>query len=212
MITLLLIRHGQTDANAQGVLQGQSPTSLNALGREQAARLAERLAVFAPPVTRVVTSDLPRAAETADAIARPLGVTPEVDAAWRERGFGALEGQAIGELEIWRAASGAIDPPGAESLAVLDDRIDAAIRTLVARASADASIVVVSHGGVIRSVLRMLAGGRLPLAPGQPVPAVVPIANASILYLTVGTDASRWSVVRVNDVDHLDLVTTSDLG
>src|SRR5688572_10288817 len=85
---VLLLRHGQTDANAGGVLQGWRPTPLNAAGHAQAWRLAQRLATFTPPVRRLVSSDLVRARQMAEAIAATLGLDPTFDSAWRERGLG----------------------------------------------------------------------------------------------------------------------------
>src|SRR3954463_4142309 len=85
---VLLLRHGQTDSNAGGVLQGWLPTPLNAAGRAQSGRLAARLATFEPRVRRLVSSDLVRARQTAGPIAAALGVEPVFDPRWRERGLG----------------------------------------------------------------------------------------------------------------------------
>src|SRR5687768_7173665 len=82
---LFLLRHGQTDSNAAGVVQGHLPVPLNDLGRRQAALLAARLTVASPRIGRVISSDLPRAAQTAQPIAAALGLSIEFDAAWRER-------------------------------------------------------------------------------------------------------------------------------
>ena len=76
-----------------------------------------------PPIEVLVTSDLQRAMQTAHPIARALGLDLVVDEAWRERGFGDLEGQTLGTLEIWRTASGTIDPPGGESSTVFRQRV-----------------------------------------------------------------------------------------
>jgi probable phosphoglycerate mutase len=204
---ILLLRHGQTDANAGGVLQGHRPTSLNALGRQQADRLALRLTTFAPRVEVLVSSDLPRALQTAEPIARALSLDIVVDAAWRERGFGELEGQTLGDLEIWRTASGTIDPPGGESSAVFRQRVHAALSSVVERYRDCRCVAVVTHGGVVRSVLHQLGSGLLPLAHLQEPPVVDPIANASILHVTVDADGA-WSTLRVNDDTHLAGMTT----
>ena len=65
-IHLLLLRHGQTDSNASGIVQGHLPVPLNALGRQQAAALAGRLRTYTPRIGRLVSSDLARAAQTAE--------------------------------------------------------------------------------------------------------------------------------------------------
>src|SRR5437763_5462425 len=103
---VLLLRHGQTDANATGVLQGHLPTPLNALGLLQAERLAGRVARRGPKVTALVSSDLRRAAQTAEPVAAACGLAVAYDPAWRERGFGTFEGRHVGERDTWRAAHG----------------------------------------------------------------------------------------------------------
>jgi broad specificity phosphatase PhoE len=204
---ILLLRHGQTDANAGGVLQGHRPTSLNALGRQQAERLAQRLVTAIPPIAVLISSDLPRALQTAEPISRALHLDIVVDAAWRERGFGELEGQRLGDLEIWRTASGTIDPPGGESSAVFRQRVHAALLSVVDRYRDCPCVAVVTHGGVVRSVLHQLGSGLLPLAHLQEPPVVDPIGNASILHVTVDAGGS-WSTLRVNDDTHLAGMTT----
>jgi 2,3-bisphosphoglycerate-dependent phosphoglycerate mutase len=210
MLNILLVRHGQTDANASGVLQGHLPTSLNDVGRQQAAQLAARLAGVVPPIEAVICSDLPRAQETAAPIARALCLEPECDEAWRERGFGTFEGQAIGEVEIWRAASGAIEPPGAETIQDFQRRTHMALTGVAARHVDCRAVAVVTHGGVMRAVLHLLRDGRLPLVDGYEPPEVVPIVNASILHLSVQRDARvgpRWILRAVNDAAHLQVPT-----
>jgi broad specificity phosphatase PhoE len=205
---ILILRHGQTDANANGVLQGHRPTSLNALGRLQADRLAHRLLMMMPAIEILVSSDLPRALQTAQPIAAALDLEIVVDARWRERGFGDLEGRTLGELEIWRTASGTIDPPGGESSAVFRQRVHAALSSVVEQYATCACVAVVTHGGVVRSVLQQLGSGLLPVAHLQEPPVVDPIANASILHLTLDA-GGLWSAVRVNDDTHLDGITTA---
>jgi probable phosphoglycerate mutase len=213
IVHVLLLRHGQTDANASGVLQGHRPTSLNALGRLQAGKLAARMRTISPAVDVLVSSDLPRALETAHPIAAGLDLEIVVDAIWRERGFGSLEGQTLGDLEIWRTATGTIDPPGGEPSAVFRQRVHDALTTLAARHADRTCVAVVTHGGVIRAVLHLLGSGRLPVDERQEPPAVDPIANASILHLTIDPATGQWSVLRVNDAAHLsDLATMTDAG
>jgi probable phosphoglycerate mutase len=207
---VLLLRHGQTDANAGGVLQGWRPTPLNAAGHAQARRLAERLATFTPHVRRIVSSDLVRARQTAETVAAALSLEPAFDPAWRERGLGEMEGQTVGERETWRAASGEVDPAGAESVAGFQARAMNALLQLP-RARAGASpVAVVTHGGTIRSILRCFVDGRLRLAHAPPIngPDVAMIANCSIMHLVAQVNGSgaepAWRIECVNDVAHLD--------
>jgi 2,3-bisphosphoglycerate-dependent phosphoglycerate mutase len=212
-LRILLIRHGQTASNAAGVLQGHLPTPLNALGVAQAECLAARMSTLEPRVGVLVASDLRRALETAQPIASGLGLSVEPDAAWRERAFGPLEGKTVGDAEVWRAATGTLDPPGAEPLDALRARVEQAICALVTRHRTAGALAVVTHGGVIRTTLGLLADGRLALAAGEARPEGGAILNGSILHLDVD-EQDQWRVLRVNDVDHLAALdrTAADAG
>ena len=212
---VLLLRHGQTDANATGTLQGHLPTPLNALGLLQARRLAGRVARHVPRVTALVSSDLRRAAETAEPVAAAGGLAVSYDLAWRERGFGTFEGRTVGERDTWRAAHGDSDPPGAESLPDFRARVAGALRSLRGRFAAHDSVAVVTHGGPVGVLLRMLADGTLPLAAGGAPPEVGQVPNCSVMELVGEATAGgmAWRVACVNDVAHLsDLVTDADSG
>jgi probable phosphoglycerate mutase len=212
---ILLLRHGQTEANASGTLQGHMPTPLNRTGVEQAHRLAERLASWRPPVSTLLSSDLPRAAQTAGPIAAACGLSVSYDQAWRERGFGLLEGKPIGDRSIWQVAGGEVDPPGAEPSAQFLGRIRTALLAVAAAYQGRSTVAVLTHGGSIRCVLKMLADGRLETVRGHAPVELVTIANCSILHLQARhyRDGARWRLVTVNDVAHLrELVTTRDMG
>jgi probable phosphoglycerate mutase len=208
---ILLLRHGQTDANATGVLQGHLPVPLNELGRRQADRLARRVAIHRPKVTALVSSDLARAAQTVAPVAAACRLAPVFDPAWRERGFGQFEGTYVGEREIWRAAHGEADPPGAETLADFRARVHRALLSVAREYASHEAVAVVTHGGPVGIVLRLLADGTLPSAEAAPVVEGVRPGNCSILELIVQHGA--WRVACVNDVAHLDdLATESDSG
>jgi 2,3-bisphosphoglycerate-dependent phosphoglycerate mutase len=212
---ILLIRHGQTDANAGGVLQGHQPTPLNLQGVHQATLLAARLKALHPPIDLLVSSDLPRATQTASPIATACGINMVTDPAWRERSFGLLEGKPVGDRELWRMASGDVDPPGAEPMSELYDRVHGALAQLPVRYPNASVIAVVTHGGPVRSVLKMLAVGRLPLTRGHSAVEIPPIINCSILQLSARRyrDGIRWKINCVNDAVHLgELVTERDSG
>ncbi len=212
---ILLLRHGQTDANASGTLQGHMPTPLNLTGVRQATLLGDRLAAWRPRVRAIVSSDLPRAAQTAGPIAATVHLPVRFDARWRERGFGLLEGKPVQSNEIWRVAGGEVDPPGAEPSAAFLGRVHKALLAVAAAHRGHPTVAVVTHGGPIRGVLKMLVSGRLTIARGQRPFGLVPIANCSILHLAARHYRAgvRWRVVAINDVAHLhDLVTTRDMG
>jgi probable phosphoglycerate mutase len=213
---ILLLRHGQTDANATGVLQGHRPTPLNDLGLLQAERLAVRVARHMPRVTAIISSDLRRAEQTAVAVAAACGLQVAFDAGWRERGFGQLEGTHVGQREIWRAAHGDADPPGAESLAGFRARVHEALLAVARDYAGEPAVAVVTHGGPVGIVLRLLADGTLPSAHAAPPAEGVRPGNCSVMELLVqhaGNGQFQWRAACVNDVRHLeDLATETDSG
>ena len=104
MTDLILWRHGQTDYNLQGRIQGRVDIPLNGTGREQARRAADIIAVLKP--TRIVSSPLVRARATAETLASLIGQSVEVDSALAEKSFGDWEGLKADDIKAqW--------PPGA---------------------------------------------------------------------------------------------------
>ena len=207
---ILLLRHGQTDANAQGRLQGHLPMPLNLTGIRQANALASRLAGYSPAVQVIISSDLARAMETAAPIASACGLPMKTDPAWRERSFGLLEGKPVGDRKMWEAASGDFDPPGAEPSADVYRRIYNALMELPQLYPGDhQTIAVVTHGGPIRSVLKMLTDGRLVAVTGHTPAEVTAIPNCSILHLIARRypDGLRWRIEAYNDVSHLSFAS-----
>jgi probable phosphoglycerate mutase len=161
-MSLLLIRHGETALNVARVLQ-PADTPLSARGIQQAEALARRLAAL--DVALIVSSDLPRALRTAEAIAAATGARIETSALLRERNFGDWRGQpydgmAINPLTMLEA------PPGGESAAAFAQRVARAFAHAVQRRSTlRGNLAVVSHGLVVRA---MLAGHvQLPVGPAE---------------------------------------------
>jgi broad specificity phosphatase PhoE len=150
---LVLVRHGQTDANARGLLQGRVDLPLSELGRRQ----AQALAALVPTDARVVVSPLRRAQETAAAFGREI----EVDERWIELDYGELDGRPIADVpeELWQRWRADVDfaPPGGESLATLGRRVRTACEDLAAEAT-EADIVVVSHVSPIKAAVAWALG------------------------------------------------------
>lgn len=167
MTTLILVRHGETDWNRTGRIQGVTDIPLNATGRRQAKDAATRLRDRIDESAVVVSSDLSRAHETARIIAAEVGLTPpRLYAQLRERSYGEAEGITDVEFDTrwgpWRTAA----VPGAELPAQLRRRAVKAIETVRAELPDDArQAIVVSHGAFIRALVHELTGGALPL-PG----------------------------------------------
>jgi broad specificity phosphatase PhoE len=212
---VLLLRHGQTDSNAGGMIQGHLPVPLNDVGRRQAELLAQRIAVWRPRIEAIVSSDLARAAQTVEPIARACGLTDRItfDRTWRERGLGEMEGKTVGDREIWRAAAGDITPPGAEAVPQFRSRVVEALRNLPASQAGRTVVAVVTHGGPIRTILRALVSGELPLDGDRAAAEAEEIANCSVLHLTWSPTRRTWQIACLNDVAHLaSLATTTDAG
>jgi probable phosphoglycerate mutase len=163
---LLLIRHGETDFNRELRFQGHVDVPLNDNGRLQAQRLAARLSEEAFDL--LLASDLRRARETAQPLSHAAGAPLRVDPAWREQGFGVLEGLTADEARTrapalwtqWQRHDPDAAPQGGEPRRMFYERVWAALRGLAA-AHPGARIVVVTHGGVLDMVWRGLHGESL---------------------------------------------------
>ena len=161
---LLLARHGQTDWNAAGRIQGQTDTSLNALGREQAAALAVRLRQAGEGIDALYASPKRRALETAQIAGQALGLAPVVVDDLREVSFGDWEGHTWEEIaRIWPGPYAAyLDdrlhtaPPGGESFAQLLNRVYPALAGIAA--AGEGTALVVCHSAVIKAVRCHLDG------------------------------------------------------
>jgi broad specificity phosphatase PhoE len=164
---LFLVRHGETDWNREGRLQGGKDIPLNALGRMQAEEAARRLKALTPDYASVayVCSPMERARETMTILRRELDLPPQefrIDERLRELTFGDWEGFTWREIrksanasERERAQARERDkwgfvPPGGESYRMLAERIRPAIEALAP------DTVMVSHGGVARAVLALI--------------------------------------------------------
>jgi uncharacterized phosphatase len=176
------IRHGQTDWNREGLLQGSSDIPLNDTGRAQARDAL--MTLRSRPWDVVVSSPLRRARETAAIIAEGLGV--ELGAAYdglAERDYGDLEGTPSADaIDRWPSR----DYPGAETLDSVASRGVDALAAIAADLPGKA-VLVVCHGTIIRYTLARIAG--------RPVPG---IDNGSVSMLTA--DGAGWVVRTVNGI------------
>lgn len=174
MATVILLRHGRTGANADGVLAGRlAGVGLDDRGDAQVAAAASRLA--AVPLAAIVSSPLRRCRQTADAVARahPAGLRVGTDTGLSECDYGEWQGRPLKQLakeRLWRTvqeqpASAVF--PGGESMLAMQARAVAAVRRrdagLGQQHGAGAVWVAVSHGDVIKSVLADALGMHLDL-------------------------------------------------
>lgn len=150
-----IARHAESTWNAEERWQGQGDPPLSGLGERQAQALAERLA--SRGVHTLVSSDLARAAQTAEIAGKRLGVAPRFETRLRERDVGAWSGLAHAEitkrfpeeLARMRAGDPELRPGGGESFRELEARVRAAFAEIAAQANAE-GIAVITHLGVIR--------------------------------------------------------------
>jgi 2,3-bisphosphoglycerate-dependent phosphoglycerate mutase len=198
---LVIVRHGQTDWNAEQRVQGQLDVPLNHTGRWQADQTA--LALAGEGLSAIYSSDLLRARTTADALARRTGLLVANEPGLRERGFGRFEGTTFAEIELiwpeeaarWRRRELGFAPGGGETIEAFYARCVTTAAQLAAR-HAGQSIALVAHGGVLDCLYR--AATHLALD----APRSWQLGNASINRLLFNGEG--FALVGWNDSAHLD--------
>jgi probable phosphoglycerate mutase len=161
MCTLLLVRHGETDWNAAGRLQGHTDRPLNDYGRMQARKLAEQLQ--GDGIAAIYASDLVRARETAEILGERLGLPVAIDADLREKNWGTWEGLTPDERLN-------VEFEG-ETTEEHRERVLRAVRRIAER-HPGRRVVVVTHGGSLRRIQAAVAGAALPVVENCGVWAV----------------------------------------
>ncbi|KAF8350534.1 phosphoglycerate mutase-like protein [Amanita rubescens] len=200
-LRIYLVRHGETDANRQGVIQGQLDTQLNKLGKRQAELVASRFRSRSFDVA--FTSDLRRATRTAEIIlAYHQGATLIKQKELRERFLGDLQG-----MQMWSRRAMVINEK-AETVEEFTKRVikwwDGFIlesSSLLPKADGTPhEIIVVAHGGVIKTLLRnLLKQDRLSCAEGVNLGKC---GNTSVSTVEVGADG-RDVLTLCGDISHL---------
>jgi probable phosphoglycerate mutase len=204
---LVLIRHGQSQAQVDGLVSGHDTCKgLSDLGRRQAVALRDRLAAGHElgPVDAVYTSVLARSIETAAILAPALGgddLVPQAECDWCEIHAGEAEGLPFDDLRKHNLPDPADSAfhrrvPGAESWADCYVRLGSRLRR-VAREHPGERVVVVGHGGTVGA--SFVALGEVPIRRGVAFTHVS--ANTSITEWE--HDGGDWQLVRFNDAAHL---------
>lgn len=207
---LVLIRHGESQVTVRRVIGGPRTCSgLSDLGRAQAERLRERLANTGElaGAAAVISSEYPRAVETAAIIAPALERAVTRDARFGEHDPGPdCDGMSFEEfvdrhgMPDWTADPHGVTFPGGETVAAFHFRVGEALSAAVA-GHAGTTIVVVCHGGVIDAAFRFLL--RLPAVGGFDLHT----RNTSLTEF-VRSRPGRWQLIRYNDAAHLDGLPT----
>ena len=199
---LIFVRHGVTDWNREGRWQGRLDPPLSESGRREARMIADRLSAD-PDLrpARILSSTLGRASETAAIVGSAVGVQVEPEPRLVEIGAGEWEGRTHAELaaidgeryRAWRTTPG-YGPPGGEPITEATERV----RSLLADATASPTwpLLLVSHGGTLRILARLLLDLSAERAES------VDIDNASVSS-AVRSGSAMWRLERWNDELHL---------
>jgi broad specificity phosphatase PhoE len=204
---ILLIRHGETAWNREEVFRGRADVPLSDRGREQARLLAR--AMMGRSVEAVYSSPLARARETAEPMARALGLEVALDRRLVDMSFGEWEGKARSAVEqmwpelyeIWMREPGRFRAPGGESLAEVLARAWPALEEIAGRHEEN-SAAIVSH----RVVCKVLLCEGLGAGAAGFWRVRVDTGSASVLERT----RDGWVVTRVNDTRHLRVLGEGD--
>ena len=199
---LYLIRHGQTDWNVAGKIQGSTDIPLNDMGRRQAACLARGMEKR--PVEKVFTSTLSRAYETGLAIGKSQNVPVERLEGLEEVGYGVWEGMTTEEiqekypkeLELWYNSPVDVAPPEGESQVQVYDRCGRALETILAKAQGD--VAIVSHGATVVFLLEHLLKDTR-----KDEDEDIIVGNASISTIEYDPETRVFRLARLNDQEHL---------
>lgn len=203
-------RHGETDWNAERRMQGHIDIPLNQHGETQAVLLAKSLKRAGHAFDYLYASDLQRAANTAKQVAEVLKLPVTIDAVFRERHVGVLQGLRLDEApqavpDVWQAHLARDihhDLGGGESIERFHARANLALERIMHK-HAGQSVMVVSHGGTLDMIYRIVTGQAL----DQERVAVVP--NTSLNWIT--NDGQGWSIECWADTSHLDTVALDNV-
>lgn len=197
---IYLIRHGQTDWNVLGKIQGRKDTSLNAAGLCQAQLTAKEM--NSHPVTQIFTSVQKRAALTALTIGERQKAAVLTVEGLEEVDFGIWEGMTWEEIqhsypkeyECWLVNPVEVAPPGGETQLHVLERCARAIETILAQAKGD--FAVVSHGATLAHIITYLVKGQLEKE--------VVVENASITTIEYSPLNRDFHIIKINDTSHLE--------
>lgn len=198
---ICLVRHGETEWNAERRIQGQIDIGLNATGLRQAEAAGKWLR--GALIEALYSSDLKRAWATAQAIGRAIGLAPTAEPTLRERRYGVFEGLTYDEARqkypagyaAFEGRNAAYDFENGESLVAMFERVTGRLQKIAAD-HPEQNVVVVVHGGVLDIVNRFVRGNSLE------TPRDFLIPNAGINWVAFA--AGRWTVESWGETAHLE--------
>lgn len=199
--TIYLIRHGQTNWNKERRFQGIKDINLNETGRKQATQLEEALTHI--DFDRVVSSDLSRARETAEILARGRNLEVETDVLLREIHFGDWEGLNFATIEarfpvearMWLDDPGSLTVPGGESFEAMAQRVWERFLFWTEREDYR-KMAIVSHGGTTAAMICKILG--------EPIASMWQYVQANTaVNVVLRKGFGNYEVHRYNDAEHL---------
>lgn len=199
---IYLIRHGQTDWNIQGKIQGSHDIPLNAVGEEQARLVAHGM--DCRPVKKIFSSTLKRAVETARKIGERQNVDIYLMPGLIEVEFGDWEGMTWAEIkekypaeyERWDLNPVDVAPPGGETQMEVLKRVAETMKTIMGMTDQHEDIAIVTHGATMAYIVSYLM-------QGHPDEAELIVNNASITTVNYSPLTEDYMMLEVNDTSHL---------
>ncbi len=201
MTILWLVRHGETAWNAEGRVQGQTDVPLNETGFVQARTLAAVLA--GERFAAIYSSDLLRVRQTAEPVARKLGLPVQLDPGLRERHYGLFETLTYAEVRErypedyarFRMKDPEYDFRGGEGLRAFFERSMACLMGIAARHAGD-DVLIFTHGGVLEMAYRYAHGLGLSSKRDFAIP------NAALNRIEIAGD--EWTILAWAECAHLE--------
>lgn len=196
---ITLLRHGESEGNSSGVLQGQADYPLTPAGILQAQELAQLWNRRGVKFNLVISSPLRRANQTAEIIARVLEVPVELNPTWMERNFGHLQGSNLDEIDQLQPKVDYFHPyepigGTGESQFDLYTRAGMAVQGLLRKPAG--AYLVVSHGGIINKALYVILG----ITPqGHYNSPIFHLGNTGYAQFRYNSATRQWAVLNLNN-------------
>lgn len=210
MHLITLLRHGESEGNISGILQGQSDYPLTPLGIEQAQCFASAWKSEGTRLDLIISSPLKRASQTSEIIASALKAPIEFDPAWKERNFGHLQGIKLEEINQRNPPVDFFhpyDPIGGygESQVDLFTRASLALQNVLRQPAG--SYLIVSHGGILNKALFVIMG----ITPqGHYNSPTFHFGNTGYAQLIYNSSTRRWAVLSFNSPSKLSMDEDND--
>jgi broad specificity phosphatase PhoE len=195
---ITFLRHGESEGNQSGLLQGQTDYPLTPVGVEQAKALASYWNSQEMKFDLIISSPLVRASQTAEIIANRMQVLIEFDPAWKERNFGLLQGAGLQEIDHRTPPVDFFhpyDPIGDNGESQLDLYIRAAqaLQSIIRQPAG--SYLVVSHGGILNKAMYVVMG----ITPqGHYNSLIFHFGNTGYAQLRYFSLSRQWTIISLN--------------